>query len=126
MKVKVDPFIDNMAEAYAWADLVIARAGALTVAELAAAGLPALLIPYPLATDDHQKLNANYLVKHNAAIMIDQKDLNVDMLSEELLNLINSRPRLLDMALAARELSMQDATSNIIKHCQEVASYATN
>lgn len=126
LKVKVDAFIDNMAEAYAWADLVIARAGALTIAELSAAGLPALLIPYPLATDDHQKLNANFLVDNNAAIMLEQKDLNVEVLSELLSSLINSRPKLLEMAIAARSLSKGDATSTIIKHCQEVAVNATN
>lgn len=126
LKVKVEPFISDMASAYAWADLVIARAGALTVSELAAAGLPALLIPYPYATDDHQKLNASFLVDNNAALMVEQQDLTVDKLSEMLLELINSRPRLLEMALAARSLCMTEATSDIIKHCQEVAYNAAN
>ena len=119
LKVKVDSFISNMAEAYAWADLVIARAGALTISELSAAGLPALLIPYPHATDDHQKLNANFLVQNNAALMLEQKDLSIDALSETLLKLINSRPELLKMAISARNLCNGDATNNIIKHCQE-------
>lgn len=126
LKVKVEPFISDMAKAYEWADLVIARAGALTVSELAAAGTAALLIPYPYATDDHQRLNANYLVKNNAALMLEQKDLNVEVLSDLLLKLINSRRDLLDMAVRARELSKQDATHNIIKHCQEVALNATH
>lgn len=126
LKVKVEAFIDNMAEAYAWADLVIARAGALTIAEITAAGLPALLIPYPYATDDHQKLNADFLVSNNAAIMLEQKDLTIDVMSETLLNLINSRPKLLEMAVSARKLSMNDATNNIIKHCQEVVINASN
>ncbi len=126
LKVKVDSFIDNMAEAYAWADLVIARSGALTIAEITAAGLPALLIPYPYASDNHQKLNADFLVSNNAAVMLEQKKLTVEVLSETLLNLINSRPQLLEMAISARKLSMSDATNNIIKHCQEVAINASN
>ena len=121
LKAKVEPFIHDMAQAYSWADLVIARAGALTVAELASAGLPALLIPYPYATDDHQSQNAAYLVNNNAAIMLPQKELNHEVLAKILLDLINSRPRLLEMAKAARKLSMFDATANIIKHCQEVS-----
>ncbi len=121
LKAKVEPFIHDMAQAYSWADLVIARAGALTVAELASAGLPALLIPYPYATDDHQSQNAAYLVNNNAAIMLPQSELNHEVLAKILLDLINSRPRLLEMAKAARKLSMFDATANIIKHCQEVS-----
>ncbi len=125
LKAKIEPFIYNMAEAYAWADLVIARAGALTVAELAAAGLPGILIPYPFATDEHQKKNAAYLVNHKAALMINQNDLNHEVLAEVLLDLINARPRLLEMATSARKLSQYDATNNIIKHCEEVSLNAT-
>jgi UDP-N-acetylglucosamine--N-acetylmuramyl-(pentapeptide) pyrophosphoryl-undecaprenol N-acetylglucosamine transferase len=125
LKAKVEPFIYNMADAYAWADLVIARSGALTVAELAGAGLPALLIPYPHATDDHQSQNAAYLVKNHAAILLNQKDFNFEVLASILLELINSRPRLLDMAKAARKLSQYEATSKIIENCQEVSLDAT-
>jgi len=121
LKAKVEPFINDMAQAYGWADLVIARAGALTVAELTSAGLPALLIPYPYATDDHQSQNAAFLVNNNAAIMLNQTELNHEVLAKVLLELINSRPRLLDMAKSARKLSQYDATANIVKHCQEVS-----
>ncbi len=121
LKAKVEPFIYNMAEAYAWADLVVARAGALTIAELAAAGLPALLIPYPFAADDHQSQNAAYLVNNNAAVMLHQNDLNYEVLADTLLGLINARPKLLEMAKSARKLSRYDATAKIITQCEEVS-----
>lgn len=125
LKVKVEPFIKDMARAYEWADLVIARSGALTVSELAAAGLAALLVPYPYAADDHQKLNAHFLVKNNAALMLEQKDLTVEVLTETLLKLINSRRDLLDMAVSARKLSNNNATLDIIRHCKEVSTNAS-
>jgi len=124
LKAKVDAFIDDMAQAYAWADLVIARAGALTIAELSAAGLPSVLIPYPHATDDHQKLNAVYLVKNHAAVMINQNDLDFESLANTLLELIHSRSKLLDMANCARGLSEKNATLNVIRNCEEVSMHA--
>jgi UDP-N-acetylglucosamine--N-acetylmuramyl-(pentapeptide) pyrophosphoryl-undecaprenol N-acetylglucosamine transferase len=72
----LQPFIDDMAEAYAWADLVICRAGALTVAEIAAAGLPAIFVPFPWAVDDHQTANARPMTDAGAAALIPEKDLN--------------------------------------------------
>jgi UDP-N-acetylglucosamine--N-acetylmuramyl-(pentapeptide) pyrophosphoryl-undecaprenol N-acetylglucosamine transferase len=72
---EVTPFIEDMAEAYAWADLVICRSGALTIAELAAVGVAAILIPFPHAVDDHQTANARYLADNGAALLVQQSDL---------------------------------------------------
>src|SRR5699024_7516592 len=95
-------FIDDMAAAYAWADVVICRSGALTVAELAAAGLPALLVPYPHAVDDHQSANGAWLVAAGAATMVQQADLSSERLSTEIERLCSDRSALLKRAEAAR------------------------
>ena len=119
---RIEPFIDDMAEAYAWADLVICRAGALTVAELAAAGVGAILVPYPFAVDDHQTHNARYLVQHGAALCVQQNELNDERLARLLQDfLVSGRPRLLDMAEAARTLAVTDAAAQVAQHCLEVA-----
>ncbi len=113
---KVSPFIENMAEAYAWADLVIARAGALTIAELAAAGVPSILIPFPYAVDDHQFHNGQYLVKAGAAVVIPQADLQMPELLEWFLKL-QDRKQLLTMAEAARLCAWPNATQNVAQEC---------
>jgi UDP-N-acetylglucosamine--N-acetylmuramyl-(pentapeptide) pyrophosphoryl-undecaprenol N-acetylglucosamine transferase len=105
---RVDAFITNMAEAYQWADLVIARAGASTVAELAAAGIASILIPYPYAVDDHQTANANFLVTANAARLLPHKDFNADTLAENI-SASTDRSTLLTMAENARNLRKPDA-----------------
>lgn len=111
-------FIDDMAAAYAWADLVICRAGALTVAELAAAGVPAILVPYPHAVDDHQTGNALFIVHAGGAFLCPQKDLT----PESLALLRNySRGQLLEMAKNARSLAKPDATASVADICSEVA-----
>ncbi len=117
-------FIDDMAEAYAWADLVVCRAGALTVAELAAAGLPAVLIPFPHATDDHQSYNGAYLSDRDAAVLIQQRDLTADRLAETLSDLCRDRRRLLAMAKAARSAAWPDATNDIASACLVAAEVA--
>ena len=91
-------FIDDMAEAYAWADLVVCRAGALTVSELAAVGLPAILVPYPHAVDDHQTGNARYLTEAGAARLLPQGDLTPETLSGQLNELLSDPGLLLSMA----------------------------
>ena len=111
-------FIDDMAEAYAWADLVVCRSGALTVSELAAAGVAALLVPYPHAVDDHQTANGNYLAKADAAILIQQRDLDPDWLASELRAL--DRDKLTRMAVTARSLAKPDATGRFADICEEV------
>ena len=111
-------FIDDMAEAYAWADLVVCRSGALTVSELAAAGVAALLVPYPHAVDDHQTANGNYLAKAGAAILIQQRDLDSDRLASELKAL--DREQATRMAVTARSLAKPDATVRFADICEEV------
>lgn len=120
---RIDPFIDDMAAAYAWADLVLCRAGALTVAELAVAGVGAVLVPYPHAVDDHQTRNAEYLVEADAALLVQQRDLTPAALADLLMpfTLQNGRERLIKMAIAARRLAQTQAAAAVAEHCLEVA-----
>lgn len=121
IEAKVTEFIENMAEAYEWADLVICRAGALTVSELANAGVAAILVPYPYAVDDHQTANAKYLTNVNAAILIQQNDL-MPGLKEVLTELFQAgRAKLTAMAKAARALSKPDATQTVAEICLGVS-----
>jgi UDP-N-acetylglucosamine--N-acetylmuramyl-(pentapeptide) pyrophosphoryl-undecaprenol N-acetylglucosamine transferase len=113
-----------MAEAYQWADVVLCRAGALTIAELAAAGVASILIPYPYAVDDHQTHNAAYLVEANAAILIRQEDLTAEYLRRLLNDYIEAGPgrsRLLNMAVAARRMARPDAAQHVATLCIEAA-----
>lgn len=114
-------FIDDMAAAYAWADLVVCRAGALTVAELAAAGLGALLIPYPFAADRHQHANAAYLVEAGAGRMLDQSEADVDRLAAELGDLCRGRARLLQWAEAAHRCRWPKAAETIADYIETFA-----
>lgn len=113
----VDEFIDDMAEAYVWADLVICRAGALTVSELTQVGLAAILIPFPQAIDDHQTHNAGLLTDGNAAQAIQQSDLTAEGLARHLTEDFNSRDKLLEMAQNGRQLAMANAAEQIVQHC---------
>ena len=113
------PFFDDMAARYATADLVICRAGALTVAELAAAGVASLLVPYPYAVDDHQTGNARHLAEAGAAMLIQQKDLSAKSLADLLTSL--TREQLLDMAMKARALARPDAAQRVADICAEMA-----
>jgi UDP-N-acetylglucosamine--N-acetylmuramyl-(pentapeptide) pyrophosphoryl-undecaprenol N-acetylglucosamine transferase len=121
VEVELTAFIDDMAGAYAWADLVICRAGALTVAELTAAGLPSLLVPYPHAVDDHQTGNARYLHEAGAALLIPQSDLEAESLAARLLELSDDRPRLAAMAARARALALPEAARDVAEACLAVA-----
>jgi UDP-N-acetylglucosamine--N-acetylmuramyl-(pentapeptide) pyrophosphoryl-undecaprenol N-acetylglucosamine transferase len=112
-------FIDDMAAAYADADLVICRAGAMTVAEVAAAGVASLMIPYPHAVDDHQTANARFLVEHDAALMIPQSQLSAESLTALLDGL--DRDRLLGLARRARELARPDAAAVVADVCEALA-----
>jgi UDP-N-acetylglucosamine--N-acetylmuramyl-(pentapeptide) pyrophosphoryl-undecaprenol N-acetylglucosamine transferase len=118
---EVTPFIRDMADAYAWADLVVCRAGALTISELAAAGVAAILVPYPFAVDDHQVGNARYLSDVGAARLVIQRDLSVPVLTALLDDLLGDRPRLLAMAEAAHARAQPDAAGRIATACWEVA-----
>ena len=112
-------FIDDMAHEYATADLVICRAGAMTIAELSAAGVASILVPFPFAVDDHQTTNAAYLVATNAAILIQQRDLQAEQLATILQNL--SREKCLEMAIKARSLGLPLATKTVADICAGVA-----
>lgn len=118
---EVIPFIDDMAEAYGWADLVVCRAGALTVSELAAAGVASVLVPYPFAVDDHQVGNARYLADIGAARLVIQRDLTPSGLTALLDELLGDRDALLSMAEAARTRARADAAERIADACREVA-----
>jgi UDP-N-acetylglucosamine--N-acetylmuramyl-(pentapeptide) pyrophosphoryl-undecaprenol N-acetylglucosamine transferase len=116
------PFIDDMASRYAEADLVIARAGATTVAELACAGLASVLVPFPHAVDDHQTVNARFLVERGAAWMIPQAELTPALLAGRIDAI--DRAGLLAMAERAREVAKPDATRRVAQVCMEVADAA--
>ncbi|MEW6165142.1 MAG: undecaprenyldiphospho-muramoylpentapeptide beta-N-acetylglucosaminyltransferase [Pseudomonadota bacterium] len=118
VKAQTVDFIDDMAGAYAWADLVICRAGALTIAELSAAGVASILVPFPHAVDDHQTANARFLAHAGAAMLLPQEELTVERLSL-IRNL--TRPQLQEMAEKARELAMPDATVSVANTCREIA-----
>ncbi len=112
-------FIDDMASAYGQADLVICRAGATTIAELAVAGLPAILVPYPHAIDDHQTANARYLVQEGAAILMPQSEFDPGRLAACLSGL--TRDELARMAVRARALGRPGAAVMVADECEEVA-----
>jgi len=116
---EVQPFINDMAEAYAWADLVICRSGALTVAELAAAGVASVLVPYAYAVDDHQTRNAEYLSFARAAIILSQSSFEPRVLATALEPLLADRAVLLSMAIAARQLALPDAAEKVVEACSE-------
>ena len=117
------PFIDDMAAAYADADLVICRAGALTVAELAAVGVASLLVPYPHAVDDHQTGNARFLAEHGAAYLLPQAELTPERLAGILSSL--DRSRLQAMAECARALARPQAADEVAAVCAALASSKT-
>ncbi|MFV1871756.1 MAG: undecaprenyldiphospho-muramoylpentapeptide beta-N-acetylglucosaminyltransferase [Oleiphilus sp.] len=120
---KVSEFIGDMSEAYRWADFVICRAGALTVSELCAAGVGAILIPFPHAVDDHQTKNAEYLVSGGAAWILPQNELSPKVLSELLKPLLLKRDRMKILSEAAYKLAQVDATEKVANECRRV-SYA--
>ena len=121
IEVELTPFIEDMAEAYAWADLVICRAGALTVAEIAAAGLPAIFVPFPWAVDDHQTANARPMTEAGAAALMQEKDLSDESLAGLLRQWLSSRDELLARARISRQLARPDALRLITSYCLEAA-----
>ncbi len=120
--VKVSEFIDDMATAYAWADVVLCRAGAMTIAELAASGSASILVPYFYAVDDHQTANAQYLSDREAAVLIPQSACTADRLCELLAGFVANREILLKMASAARHLAVTDAADTVANLCIEAAA----
>jgi len=120
LAAEVKPFLDDMAKYYAWADVVICRAGALTVAELAAAGVASILIPFPYAVDDHQTGNAKFLSDKGAAILMPQTELAPRRLAKVLEEM--TRDKALSMAQAARALAQPAAAQCVAKVCKELAA----
>jgi UDP-N-acetylglucosamine--N-acetylmuramyl-(pentapeptide) pyrophosphoryl-undecaprenol N-acetylglucosamine transferase len=121
-QVRVSEFIDDIANAYHWADVVICRAGALTVSELAMAAKPAIFIPLPHAVDDHQTKNAQYLVSRGGAVLIKQSDLTSDVLAKQLSELFNEPKILKQMVQSAFAAADADATNKVADICQQLAA----
>lgn len=117
--IEVSEFIDDMASAYASADLLLCRAGASTLAEVTAIGLAAILVPYPYATDDHQTANARALASAGAAVLLPQQQLTPDSLCSALANLLAEPPRRLQLACAARAQGARDAARQAADLCEE-------
>src|SRR5207249_2114306 len=120
IEADVRPFIDDMAPAYAGADIVVCRAGATTLAELTALGKPAVLVPYPFAADDHQRKNAESLVARGAAILILDRELTAENLSQAIDGLRGDAERLATMAKAARALGRPDAAERVVDVCLDL------
>ncbi len=113
ISAEVSPFIDNMSAAFAGADLLVCRSGASTVAEVTAAGKPAIFVPLPTAADNHQFKNAELLALNNAAVLLEEKNLTPENFTNEVANLLNDRARLQAMSDAARKLSHVNAAGKI-------------
>ena len=122
VEARIDAFIDDMSEAYNWADVVICRAGAMTISELAIAGVASILVPYPFAVDDHQTANANYLVKNEAAILMPQNELTAERLKETVVSL--TREKILKMSEAAQECAKPKAAEEVAKFCMQAGGLA--
>ena len=125
IEAEVLTFIEDMAAAYAWADLVVCRAGALTVAELSAAGVPAIFVPFPAAVDDHQTANAKPMAEAGAAVIVQERDLTAESLARLLQEWLSSREELRARALKARSLAEPRALDRIVQRCLELAGAVT-
>jgi UDP-N-acetylglucosamine--N-acetylmuramyl-(pentapeptide) pyrophosphoryl-undecaprenol N-acetylglucosamine transferase len=121
VEADVKSFIEDMKQVYQWADVVICRAGAMTISELAMMGLPSILVPLPHAIDDHQTKNAAYLADADAAILISQAELTAMSLTQTIGDLLTNPQRLDDMAEKASSLAKPDATQQVANICLEVA-----
>ncbi len=120
VQAELTPFIDDTATAFAQADLVICRAGASTVTELAAVGVAALFVPFPFAVDDHQTTNADFLVQHGGGWLVQQAQLSAESLAARLQNL--DRSQLLACAQKAHEQKKTNATREVVMACEELAA----
>lgn len=119
VQADIQPFLEDMAGSYANADVVICRAGALTIAELAAAGVASILIPFPFAVDDHQTHNARFLSERGAAVLLPQSELSAEKLAQLLRGL--DREKLAAMAQQARSVAKADAAQQVAQVCAELA-----
>lgn len=123
VEAKIEAFIDDMPAVYGWADLVICRAGAMTVFELAAAGVASILIPYPYAVDDHQTFNAHYLEQAGAAVIMQQDEISAEWLVKVINDFSANREKLLDMAVAARRLAIPHSAKTIADACVSAGGF---
>ncbi len=121
VEARLEPFIEDMAGAYGWADLVLCRAGALTVTELADVGVGSILVPFPYAVDDHQTGNALFLAREEAAILVPQSELDAARLASELKAILADRGRMLAMARTAHALAIPDAAAVVAGACVAAA-----
>jgi len=121
VSARVEPFIDDMAAVYGWADVVICRAGALTVSELMAAGVASILVPLPHAVDDHQYANGETLSQAEAGVLVRQSQWEAQQIANTLLQWSQQRQQLQTMASAARALHPGDAAAQVAERCLEVA-----
>ncbi|MGO3739170.1 MAG: undecaprenyldiphospho-muramoylpentapeptide beta-N-acetylglucosaminyltransferase [Marinomonas foliarum] len=117
VEARVEPYLDNMDQAYYWADIVLCRAGAMTVSELAIAGLPSILVPYPYAIDDHQTANARYLEKNGGAYLLPQPQLTCEKIISLLSEFVESEETLLKMGEQAKLVAHPNATQDVVAHC---------
>ncbi len=124
VEATIREFIDDIAAAYAAADIVVCRSGALTVAELAAAGCPSILVPFPAAVDDHQTANAAYLADADAAVLMPESGLTAESLADALLPLLSDRARRLEMATNARRMAWPDSCQRIVDVCLDAGGAA--
>ena len=120
-QLRIEPYINNVAEAYGWADVVLCRAGALTLAEICAVGIASILVPYPYAVDDHQTVNAGFLTRHACAVLLPEAELEERKLADTLDEFAGAREKLVQMAKSARQLAKPDATRVVGDICMGVA-----
>ena len=120
----ITAYIEDMAAAYEWADMVVCRAGAMTVSELAVAGLPALLVPFPYAIDDHQTANAEWLANAGAAHIYQQSENDLKRFTQLLSDMTKDKNTLAEMSAKAAEIGIRDAADQILHTCEELADVA--
>jgi UDP-N-acetylglucosamine--N-acetylmuramyl-(pentapeptide) pyrophosphoryl-undecaprenol N-acetylglucosamine transferase len=120
VEAELTPFIEDTAHAYAQADLIVCRAGASTVTEIAAVGAAAVFVPYPSAVDDHQTTNAKFLVDAGGGWLVQQRDLSAQWLADLLQSV--ERPELIRKALAAKSMQKTHATGDVVAACEELAA----
>ena len=120
VQAEITGYIEDMGAAYSWTDVALCRAGAMTIAELAAVGVASILVPFPYATDDHQSRNARFLADRGAAILMPEDGLGADLLATTLTALHDDRGRVESMSRAAYEVAVRDAAHRVAAQCLEV------
>lgn len=121
LEARVEPFIENMHDAYAWADVVLCRSGAMTVAEISSIGVASVLVPFPHAIDDHQTANARWLADQGAAFLLPQSDMSTERLLTLLSQIGQRRDEWLAMGMKARRLAVTDAAERVANECLEIS-----